>query len=149
MEDIFILTGNQFRNWQEKLKRETDKRNWQEKLTRETDKRNWQKKLTRETDKRDWQEKPFGLGFYTKKIGRNCILLQKKILKSVLLKIKLKLCWKKIKKKYFFIFHFRHPQKIQHFPGVTVYTPSNILNQSHVVMMFQVSTIFLSIINFK
>jgi len=33
---------------------------------------------------------------------------------------------------------FRYPQKIQHFPGVTVYTPSNILNQSHVVIMFQV-----------
>ena len=31
----------------------------------------------------------------------------------------------------------RYPQKIQHFQGVTVYTPSNILNQSHVVMMFQ------------
>ena len=31
----------------------------------------------------------------------------------------------------------RYPQKIQHFPGVTVYTPSNILNQSHVVIMFQ------------
>ena len=35
------------------------------------------------------------------------------------------------------IYFDRYPQKIQHFPGVTVYTPSNILNQSHVVMMFQ------------
>ena len=33
----------------------------------------------------------------------------------------------------------RYPQKVQHFQGVTVYTPSNILNQSHVVIMFQVS----------
>ena len=32
----------------------------------------------------------------------------------------------------------RYPQKVQHFQGVTVYTPSNILNQSHVVIMFQV-----------
>lgn len=31
----------------------------------------------------------------------------------------------------------RYPQKVQHFQGVTVYTPSNILNQSHVVIMFQ------------
>jgi len=35
------------------------------------------------------------------------------------------------------IYFDRYPQKIQHFPGVTVYTPSNILNQSHVVIMFQ------------
>ena len=35
------------------------------------------------------------------------------------------------------IYFDRYPQKIQHFQGVTVYTPSNILNQSHVVMMFQ------------
>ncbi len=35
------------------------------------------------------------------------------------------------------IYFDRYPQKIQHFPGVTVYTPSNILNQSHVIMMFQ------------
>ena len=35
------------------------------------------------------------------------------------------------------IYFDRYPQKIQHFPGVTVYTPSNILNQSHVVMMFK------------
>ncbi|CAG0880442.1 unnamed protein product [Cyprideis torosa] len=31
----------------------------------------------------------------------------------------------------------RYPQKIQIFKGVTVYTPSNVLNQSHVVFMFQ------------
>lgn len=36
-----------------------------------------------------------------------------------------------------YIYFDRHPQKIQHFPGVTLYTPSNILNQSHVVMMFK------------
>jgi len=36
-----------------------------------------------------------------------------------------------------YIYFDRYPQKIQHFPGVTVYTPSNILNQSHVVVMFQ------------
>ena len=36
------------------------------------------------------------------------------------------------------IYFDRYPQKIQHFPGVTVYTPSNILNQSHVIAMFQV-----------
>jgi len=36
-----------------------------------------------------------------------------------------------------YIYFDRYPQKIQHFPGVTVYTPSNILNQSHVVIMFQ------------
>ena len=36
------------------------------------------------------------------------------------------------------VYIIRYPQKIQHFPGVTVYTPSNILNQSHVVIMFQV-----------
>ena len=36
-----------------------------------------------------------------------------------------------------YIYFDRYPQKIQHFPGVTVYTPSNILNQSHVVMMFE------------
>ena len=35
------------------------------------------------------------------------------------------------------IYFDRYPQKIQHFQGVTVYTPSNILNQSHVVIMFQ------------
>jgi len=35
------------------------------------------------------------------------------------------------------IYFDRYPQKIQHFPGVTVYTPTNILNQSHVVVMFQ------------
>ena len=35
------------------------------------------------------------------------------------------------------IYFDRYPQKIQHFPGVTVYTPSQILNQSHVVMMFK------------
>ena len=35
------------------------------------------------------------------------------------------------------IYFDRYPQKIQHFPGVTVYTPSNILNQSHVIIMFQ------------
>jgi len=35
------------------------------------------------------------------------------------------------------IYFDRWPQKIQHFQGVTVYTPSNILNQSHVIMMFQ------------
>ncbi|TRY73653.1 hypothetical protein TCAL_08799 [Tigriopus californicus] len=35
------------------------------------------------------------------------------------------------------IYFDRYPQKIQHFPGVTVYTPSQILNQSHVVIMFQ------------
>jgi len=35
------------------------------------------------------------------------------------------------------IYFDRYPQKIQHFPGVTAYTPSNILNQSHVIMMFQ------------
>ena len=35
------------------------------------------------------------------------------------------------------IYFDRYPQKIQHFTGVTVYTPSNILNQSHVVIMFQ------------
>ena len=36
-----------------------------------------------------------------------------------------------------YIYLDRYPQKIQHFQGVTVYTPSNILNQSHVVIMFQ------------
>ena len=36
-----------------------------------------------------------------------------------------------------YIYFDRDPQKIQHFKGVTVYTPSMILNQSHVVMMFQ------------
>ena len=36
-----------------------------------------------------------------------------------------------------YIYFDRYPQKIQHFQGVTVYTPSNILNQSHVVIMFQ------------
>lgn len=35
------------------------------------------------------------------------------------------------------IYFDRQPQKIQHFPGVTLYTPSQILNQSHVVMMFK------------
>ena len=39
------------------------------------------------------------------------------------------------------IYFDRYPQKIQHFPGVTVYTPSNILNQSHVIAMFQVNTV--------
>ena len=39
------------------------------------------------------------------------------------------------------IYFDRYPQKIQHFPGVTVYTPSNILNQSHVIAMFQVITV--------
>ena len=36
-----------------------------------------------------------------------------------------------------YIYFDRAPQKIQHFKGVTVYTPSLNLNQSHVVMMFQ------------
>ena len=35
------------------------------------------------------------------------------------------------------IYFDRYPQQVQHFPGVTVYTPTNILNQSHVVMMFK------------
>lgn len=35
------------------------------------------------------------------------------------------------------IYFDRYPQKIQHFQGVTVYTPSKVLNQSHVIMMFQ------------
>ena len=30
------------------------------------------------------------------------------------------------------IYFDRYPQKVQHFQGVTVYTPSNILNQSQV-----------------
>jgi len=35
------------------------------------------------------------------------------------------------------IYFDRDPQKIQHFPGVTVYAPSQILNQSHIIIMFQ------------
>ena len=33
------------------------------------------------------------------------------------------------------IYFDRYPQKVQHFQGVTVYTPSNILNQSQVAVM--------------
>ena len=33
------------------------------------------------------------------------------------------------------IYFDRYPQKVQHFQGVTVYTPSNILNQSQVTVM--------------
>ena len=33
------------------------------------------------------------------------------------------------------IYFDRYPQKVQHFQGVTVYTPSNILNQSQVAIM--------------
>ncbi|CAG0885412.1 unnamed protein product [Darwinula stevensoni] len=36
-----------------------------------------------------------------------------------------------------FFYFDRYPQKIQAFKGVTVYVPTNILNQSHVVVMFQ------------
>ena len=37
------------------------------------------------------------------------------------------------------IYFDRYPQKVQHFQGVTVYTPSNILNQSQVAVMCHVS----------
>lgn len=35
------------------------------------------------------------------------------------------------------VFFDRYPQKIQIFPGVTVYTPTAIQNQSHVIAMFE------------
>ncbi|CAG7823396.1 unnamed protein product [Allacma fusca] len=35
------------------------------------------------------------------------------------------------------VFFDRYPQKIQYFHGVTVYTPSTIQNQSHVIAMFE------------
>lgn len=35
------------------------------------------------------------------------------------------------------VFFDRYPQKIQTFPGVTVYTPTAIQNQSHVIAMFE------------
>jgi sushi domain-containing protein 2 len=35
------------------------------------------------------------------------------------------------------VYFDRSSLKIQHFPGVTVYTPTYILNQSEVIIMFQ------------
>ncbi|XP_021954689.1 protein mesh isoform X2 [Folsomia candida] len=35
------------------------------------------------------------------------------------------------------VFFDRYPQKIQYFPGVIVYTPTSIQNQSHVIAMFE------------
>jgi hypothetical protein len=35
------------------------------------------------------------------------------------------------------VFFDRYPQKIQYFPGVTVYTPTYVQNQSHVIVMFE------------